>query len=155
MSPTLRRTISPNTVLLFESGWDILLYESLKWFLHLEFNDLFLFWIKIFIKIWKKCIFVKISISSFFSAPVANFVRIFNLDKVTRRAGCLIPTRRVIRMQGNLHFRSLRHIDEFKWQKWELNNFLYIQIWIWIQKRIEHKMKYILAGRAKESISLI
>ena len=30
MSPTLWRTISPNTVLLFELGWDILLYESLK-----------------------------------------------------------------------------------------------------------------------------
>ena len=30
MLPTLRRTISPNTVLLFDWGWDILLYESLK-----------------------------------------------------------------------------------------------------------------------------
>ena len=30
MSQTLRRTTSPNTVLLFELGWDILLYESLK-----------------------------------------------------------------------------------------------------------------------------
>ena len=30
MSPTRRRTISPNTVLLFELGWDILLYESLR-----------------------------------------------------------------------------------------------------------------------------
>ena len=34
----------------------------------------------------RKCIFVKISVSSFFSAPVANFVRSFNLDKIYRRA---------------------------------------------------------------------
>ena len=34
----------------------------------------------------RKCIFIKISISSFFSAPVANFVRSFNLDRVYRRA---------------------------------------------------------------------
>ena len=47
MSQTLRRTISPNTVLLFELGWDILLYESLKmicfsgnhWFLLLFFEN--------------------------------------------------------------------------------------------------------------------
>ena len=34
----------------------------------------------------RKCIFVKISVSSFFSAPVANFVRNFNLARVYRRA---------------------------------------------------------------------
>ena len=66
MSPTLRRTISPNTVLLFESGWDILLYESLELISYLEFNDFPLLLTKNLIKIWKKCIFVKISISSFF-----------------------------------------------------------------------------------------
>ena len=37
------------------------------------------------VKFWKIQIFSKISILSFFSAPVANFVTIFNLDKVYRR----------------------------------------------------------------------
>ena len=32
------------------------------------------------------------------------FFRVYYNSKVTRRAGCSIPTRRVIRMQGNIHF---------------------------------------------------
>ena len=55
-----------------------------------------------------------------FGAPEASisvknsFFSIYQYLKVTRRAGCLIPTRRVIRMQGNLHFRGLQHIGEVK-----------------------------------------
>ena len=39
---------------------------------------------------------------------------IYQYFKVTRRAGCSIPTRRVIRMQGNLHFQCLRPIYTLK-----------------------------------------
>ena len=51
-----------------------------------------------------------------------------NLISVTRRAGCLIPTRRVIRCQGNLHFSGLRHIGKAKDLKFKINDVLYIQI---------------------------
>ena len=37
-----------------------------------------------------------------------------NLILVTRRAGCLIPTRRVIRCQRNLYFRGVQHIGKAK-----------------------------------------
>ena len=85
MSQTLFRTIFPDTVLLFESGWNILLYESLKTNFYLKLNDFLVLLCKILIKFRKIQKFSKISILSFFSAPVANFVRIFNLDKIYRR----------------------------------------------------------------------
>ena len=53
MSQTLRRTISPNTVLLFELGWDILLYESLQTKFYLKLTIFFRFWLKILTKNWK------------------------------------------------------------------------------------------------------
>ena len=42
-----------------------------------------------------------------------------------------IPTRRVIRCQGNLHFEGVRHSDEAKDLKWRLKLGPSVQIWIW------------------------
>ena len=53
--------------------------------IYLKSNDFLVLLCKLLVKFWKIQIFSKISIFSFFLAPVANFVTIFNLDKVYRR----------------------------------------------------------------------
>ena len=67
----------------------------------------------------KKVIIKKIENFEFRSFGGVNFIFRSNLHiyynfKMTRRAGCFIPTRRVIRMQRNIHFSGLRQIGTFK-----------------------------------------
>ena len=66
MSPTLRRTICLDTVLLFEMGWAILLYESLKTNFYLKLNDFWSILCKFWIKFWKIQFFQKFQFCQFF-----------------------------------------------------------------------------------------
>ena len=74
---------------------------------------------------------------------------------VTRRAGCLIPTRRVIRCQGKLEKRGRRHIDTLKDLKSKINVDPCVQILISLHFRIELDVKHMLAGRNFTSIDFI
>ena len=74
---------------------------------------------------------------------------------VTRRAGCLIPTRRVIRCQGKLEKWGRRHIDDLKDLKSKTNIGSSIQISIWLHFRIELDAKHMPAGRNLTSIDFI
>ena len=84
MSQTLRRTISPNTVLLFELGWDILLYESLKMICFSGNHWFLLFFFLIHEKIRKFTFSRFFRNDHFFRLRCETFVRIFNLDKLYR-----------------------------------------------------------------------
>ena len=67
----------------------------------------------------------------------------------------LIPTRRVIRCQENLHFWGLRHFGKVKDLKSKINIGSSVQIWIWIHFRIGLELKYITSGRISEPIDFI
>ena len=106
-------------------------------------------------------IILKFFVKFDFRAPEALF-SVFEL--IFRSTRCFtwlveqdgpIPTRRVIRCQGNLHFWGLRQIGKAKHLKSKINLGSYIQIWIWIHFRIELELKYISSGRVSGSIDFI
>ena len=74
---------------------------------------------------------------------------------VTRRAGCLIPTRRVIRCQEKLEKWGRQQIDTLKDLKSKINVGSCIQILIWFHFRIELDVKHMPAGRNISSIDFI
>ena len=74
---------------------------------------------------------------------------------VTRRAGCLIPTRRVIRCQEKLEKWGRQQIDTLKDLKSKINVGSCIQIVIWLHFRIERDVKHMPAGRNISSIDFI
>ena len=74
---------------------------------------------------------------------------------VTRRAGCLISTRRVIRCQEKLQKWGRRQIDDLKNLKSKINIGSSIQILIWPHLRIELDVKHMLGRRNFTSIDFI
>ena len=89
MLQTSSGSFFPCTVLLFESGWDILLYESLKLENSLKLMLFFRFSIQFLVKFRKNQFFKIFHFFNFFRLRCAIFVRIFDLDKTHN---CIIPS---------------------------------------------------------------